>query len=294
MVVQCKRVTSSVGVLVWVKMSEFRKYESGAQKRKSHKLKEARDHEILNKIPKLTGYFKPAAQSTSSQLLLDASVTDDELANVTPATAPGNANAAASSSFDNEATAPATTSSCQSFAPAAVGAAEKEKGPEEEESVPVGPTSPTPIPINVPMDSYSSDPACWGEIDDSVRAYWARMGPGLCQNKEADVNAAERQYKLQKRHFSKSLFQRKLANGESVPREWLLYSPSKGAVFCFACQLFGDRINQQSHPMPFSNDAGYCDWKHANERLTEHEGSESHRKAMLAYIMHAADEGQID
>lgn len=79
-----------------------------------------------------------------------------------------------------------------------------------------------------------------------------------------------------------------------MPKEWLLYSPSKGTVFCFACRLFGDRINQQSHPMPSSNDAGYCDWEHANERLTEHEGSESHRKAMLAYIMHAADEGQID
>lgn len=127
----------------------------------------------------------------------DASVTDSDQANITPAMAPGYANAAASSRFDNEATASHLRVWANPLHPA--GAAEKQKGPEEEESMPVGPASPTPIPINVPKDSCSLDPACWGKIDDSVRA---TMRPGLCQNKEADMNVSEQQYKLQKRHFS--------------------------------------------------------------------------------------------
>ncbi len=26
-------------------------------------------------------------------------------------------------------------------------------------------------------DSYVTDPACWGKIDENVCAYWARKGP---------------------------------------------------------------------------------------------------------------------
>lgn len=77
------------------------------------------------------------------------------------------------------------------------------------------------------------DPGCWGVIDENARKYWIQMGPDLCRNEEAHVAASERQHKQQKRHFSKSFFM-KLVNGEIVKREWLLYSPSKAAVFCFA------------------------------------------------------------
>lgn len=73
---------------------------------------------------------------------------------------------------------------------------------------------------------YSSDPACWDKIDEEMRAYWIKMGPQNCQNIDADVAASERQDKHQKRYFSKTLFERKLANGETVQKEWLLYSPS--------------------------------------------------------------------
>lgn len=78
-------------------------------------------------------------------------------------------------------------------------------------------------------------------------------------------------------------------NGESVPREWLLYSPSKGAAFCFVCKLFGGTEQQTK----FST-CGYSDWKHATERVIEHEGSESHRKCMSVWIARTAEKGQID
>lgn len=44
----------------FIKMSDngaSRKYDSGAQKRKVQKLKMIRREQLLNKIPKLTGYF---------------------------------------------------------------------------------------------------------------------------------------------------------------------------------------------------------------------------------------------
>ena len=59
-------------------------------------------------------------------------------------------------------------------------------------------------------------------------------------------------------------------------------------MFCFACKLFEDSDIQSALT------AGYSDWKNAAVRLAEHEGSESHRKAMLTYVTRCADGGWID
>ncbi|XDV19134.1 hypothetical protein PO909_024682, partial [Leuciscus waleckii] len=55
-----------------------------------------------------------------------------------------------------------------------------------------------------------------------------------------------------------------------------------------AGKLFGDSDIQSALT------AGYSDWKNTAVRLAEHEGSESHRKAMLAYVTRCADGGCID
>ena len=57
-------------------MSEKKKFESGAQKRRQQREKEIRDQELLKKIPKLTGFFKRANEeekstSTSGNLSLN-------------------------------------------------------------------------------------------------------------------------------------------------------------------------------------------------------------------------------
>ena len=86
---------------------------------------------------------------------------------------------------------------------------------------------------------YHKDPGCWPDIvNEDMRHYWINTGPVPCQNRDSDFSESERQYKHQKRSFSKNFFSRKLANGEIVPREWLLYSPAKGSAFCFASWLF--------------------------------------------------------
>ena len=68
--------------------------------------------------------------------------------------------------------------------------------------------------------------------------------------------------------YTKS-FRRQTFNNETVNRSWLCYSPTTGKIYCYICKLVAVQNSQIS-----SN--GFCDWKHANERLTEHEKSKSH------------------
>lgn len=52
-----------------------------------------------------------------------------------------------------------------------------------------------------------------------------------------------------------------------------------GIVFCFACKLFGNSDLQSALT------AGYRDWKNVAAGFAEHKALESHRMAMVAYIM---------
>uniref|UniRef100_A0A3P9PR07 TTF-type domain-containing protein n=1 Tax=Poecilia reticulata TaxID=8081 RepID=A0A3P9PR07_POERE len=125
------------------------------------------------------------------------------------------------------------------------------------------------------VDPYSTDPAHWGEIDESVQVYWAERGPESCQNTNVSFQASEQVYKHQKRHFSKSHFKRKMLNGEYIERPWLLYFPSTGAAYCFACRIFSNANTQSNF------ETGFSDWKHATE-------------PMLTYVSLAAASRSID
>lgn len=92
-----------------------------------------------------------------------------------------------------------------------------------------------------------------------------------------------------KRRFTKSLFTQTLLNGENVSRDWLLYSPSTGTVFCFVCCLFGENECESK----FSG-SGFNDWKHSKKRIAKHESSQSHRHNMIAWINRTAEKGQVD
>ncbi len=73
-----------------------------------------------------------------------------------------------------------------------------------------------------------------------------------------------------------------------MSRDWLLYSPSKGCVFCFVCLLFGKGENASK----FAS-CGFNGWKHSVERVAEHEASEAHRKSMIMWINRTTEKGQI-
>ena len=59
---------------------------------------------------------------------------------------------------------------------------------------------------------------------------------------------------------------RRLANGEEVCRQWLMYSTSKYVVFCFCCKLF----NKVNRVLVLRGQASK-DWKNIGGILSSHE-----------------------
>ena len=47
---------------------------------------------------------------------------------------------------------------------------------------------------------------------------------------------------------TENMFKRILQNGDTVSREWLIYSPSIVCLFCFVCKLFGKSKSEIDYP----------------------------------------------
>ena len=73
--------------------------------------------------------------------------------------------------------------------------------------------------------------------------------------------------------MSSNWFKRKLANGEEVRRSWLMYSPSKKAVYCICCLLYC----RSDHRSSLQQEAEFSQWK-APERMIVHENPKHHRE----------------
>lgn len=94
-------------------------------------------------------------------------------------------------------------------------------------------------------ENISHDPGNYLDavVTENVRELWIRKGPEFFQNKDCDFSEASRSYielhgRIKTRNLNKTVFIRKLKNGGSVERKWLLYSPLKKSVFCYSCCLF--------------------------------------------------------
>jgi hypothetical protein len=103
-----------------------------------------------------------------------------------------------------------------------------------------------------------------------------KAGSTECQNNDGNFKQSTREYKDCKRKLSSDFFYQKKHNGEVIQREWLLYSPTTGCIFCFACRLFSQTKTLFSH-------SGFNDWRHAH-RISEHECSSEHRQAVLTLL----------
>lgn len=90
-----------------------------------------------------------------------------------------------------------------------------------------------------------------------------------------------------KRFLSDNHFYRYKCNGEKVKRDWLTLSPTTSALFCWICKLFSQTTTALSG-------SGFTDWKHATERLREHENSYSHREAVCKMIQRRQVTGRVD
>lgn len=112
------------------------------------------------------------------------------------------------------------------------------------------------------------DPAKWPEIImDKDRVFLVKRGPPPALTNfrfPLDKNG---------RKFTSFNFNRVLSNGESVKRNWLIYSTSKNILFCFCCKLFA-----HSNKTNLSNE-GFNNWKHTGVTLKKHELSIAHMLA---------------
>lgn len=91
--------------------------------------------------------------------------------------------------------------------------------------------------------AFRTDPANWN-ISEFTIDYVCKNG--YSQNLDSNFSRSKRLYQTVcrgsfrnvHRYLNKSYFETTLINGEKCKRSYLVYSESKGAVFCVPCYLF--------------------------------------------------------
>ncbi|XP_065652906.1 zinc finger MYM-type protein 5-like [Hydra vulgaris] len=126
------------------------------------------------------------------------------------------------------------------------------------------------------------DPGLWEIFSAEDIQFWIENGPLKCQNPDYNFKSSKMMYQDRDRYCSKSLLMGKKVNSEMFDREWLIYSPALGCVFCFVCKLFKPSKCALAS-------TGYKDWKkfrgiNSGASIQGHKHSSDHRKASLAYI----------
>ena len=138
----------------------------------------------------------------------------------------------------------------------------------------------------------STDLGSWpSNIDQVSQDFLIRRGSQECQHKDGDFLKSQRFYENEKkknRFCNKSLFHFVHSRTkESLERNWLCYSPTKGCLFCFPCKVLNKKTDK------FTDD-GFNDWKHVSARLTAHEKSAIHRNSLISITSWQAEKGLID
>ena len=82
--------------------------------------------------------------------------------------------------------------------------------------------------------------------------------------------------------FPSYVLQTKLNNGEMIKRDWLAYSPSKQAIYCFPCKLFQNDVKTPSSLVSSGWDKSKG-WKKLYNRIPEHEKSAAHKNQYMRW-----------
>ena len=218
-----------------------RKYESGSQKRKRKQERETKSKEVESKCKKISQFFP----NLNEQLADPPSI--QSLSNDSQAVKAMNLESTAEQTFDT----------------AVVTESENNSVNDVNESMQTS--------TNV-IENNSDDLALWKNIYDDFRLHI--LEKRLNQKTNISFTNSKRTYDdginrcLKKEHFY-----RVSTNGETIKRNWTLYSETTGMAYCSVCKLFAD------HETHFTS--GFNDWKHIN-RLHEHENCQSHRNASLS------------
>ena len=123
------------------------------------------------------------------------------------------------------------------------------------------------------------------KITDDLRTLLVRQTSTAFQHIDCDFAEVERPGVAAKggaRKLTRDWFYRKLPNGEKMLRSWMVYSPSKAALYCFCCRLFGTE-NNPCHTSGFQSQNGFNKWWKLNPKLEEHESSTAHIKHFMEW-----------
>ncbi|CAB4019206.1 zinc finger MYM-type 1-like [Paramuricea clavata] len=225
------------------------KYESGAAKRKAKLERVVQESKVLSKVPKISTLFFP---KTSGGNIGD---------NATGCSAQALRNPVESAVNNTATIATIVTDSV----------------PEQSDETL---TITSDLSGDPSTDAYSCDLGMWPPyVSDSMRKYWVAKGSSECRNLDADFSPSSSKFEGDnyKRQCQKSLFTytHELTK-QQHPQSWLCYSPSKHAVFCFACKLMNDSN--------VFGKLGYKDWKHASNKIPCHEKSALHLEAIIQLL----------
>lgn len=86
------------------------------------------------------------------------------------------------------------------------------------------------------------------------------------------------------RLFPTSLLSCRMPNNEVIPREWLVWSNNRQALFCFPCRLFS--LQPESVRSRFASINGYSKdlkWKKLYDKIPEHQNSSGHKECYLKW-----------
>lgn len=84
--------------------------------------------------------------------------------------------------------------------------------------------------------------------------------------------------------ITKSIFKKKLINGEYIVRDWLVWSLIKEAFFCLPCKVFSDVPEGHRSLLAASGYSGSTQkWKKLHDRVPEHENGINHRQAYIQW-----------
>lgn len=138
----------------------------------------------------------------------------------------------------------------------------------------------------------SNDPAKWKFLDTKQRELIVLKGPPpIPESLPRDMSG---------RPFPRGIFFKHQTNGESVKRDWLVWSEEAASLFCFPCTLFKCDDSDDQVQMLKSQlcQGGVNDkWKKLYEKVKSHEGNVCHLRSYIKWkdlCVSLQDMGGID
>ncbi|KAG8558188.1 hypothetical protein GDO81_016897 [Engystomops pustulosus] len=111
------------------------------------------------------------------------------------------------------------------------------------------------------------DPGLWMDMNRNLRDFLVLHGPQQVKRFRYPKDGS-------KRSFDRKHYNRELPNKEITERQWLMYSASKDAVYCFCCKIFPPRFIVAA-----LCSTGTSDWRNLVRNLATHEKTDYHERA---------------